>query len=257
MEWLNLHVSVLDSDEVKGSEPIDRATWLMLLRYCAGQENGGVIIECREWADRKWQQLCAVTRAEIERNSILWSWDGDNLVLNHYPAEKEHEVKTNRKNGRKGGRPQKPQHKEKKEDMPSEKPGGFESVNPDETKCFEIAETEGKGKERKGMEGKGKETNREISPELENDAFVFFGSTATASLKEWLVGHDEKTIRAAMARAEQSGIKTTRYVHGILAAWARGEGGPNDRTAKRNNPANPETTARLASATQSNFEGMD
>ena len=103
MEWLNIHSSILDSPEMIGSEPVDRATWLMLMRYCAGQENGGRIASCRDWGDRKWQQVCRVTLQEIARISELWHWEEDCLVVHGYPKEKESIVVAKREAGRKGG----------------------------------------------------------------------------------------------------------------------------------------------------------
>lgn len=111
MNWLNLHVSVLDSEDVCGCEPVERATWLFLLRYCVGQENGGRIANCREWKDRKWQQVVRVTGREVNAECSLWHWDGNDLVVCYYPTEKEDELRKKREtasdNGRKGGRPPK------------------------------------------------------------------------------------------------------------------------------------------------------
>jgi hypothetical protein len=88
---------------------VARATWLCLLRYCAGQENGGAIKDCKGWPDRKWQQLARVTKEEVLTDSALWRWEGDTLVLWSYPGEKETEVQHRRErartNGRMGGRP--------------------------------------------------------------------------------------------------------------------------------------------------------
>jgi len=109
MEWLNLHSSVLDSPEVVGEDPTNRATWLFLLRYCIGQENAGRIASARSWGDRKWQQLIRITKREVLRDSSLWQWDGDDLLVFAYPVERESLVKNKRdlarKNGRSGGRP--------------------------------------------------------------------------------------------------------------------------------------------------------
>lgn len=109
MDWLNLHTKVLDSPEVVGAEPVDRGTWLMLLRYCIGQENGGCIEDCANWKDRKWQQLARVTLAEVKRETDLWKWKGEALAVWGYPADKEREVQMKREiarqNGRQGGRP--------------------------------------------------------------------------------------------------------------------------------------------------------
>lgn len=109
MEWLNIHASFLDSEAFIGSEPIDRATWICLLRYCAGQENGGVITDADSWSDRKWQQLVRVTSREVHRPSALWKWQDGALIVVAYPSDKEELVRQRRenarKNGRTGGRP--------------------------------------------------------------------------------------------------------------------------------------------------------
>jgi hypothetical protein len=109
MNWLNIETTTLDSEEFVGSEPINRATWLCLFRFCAGQENGGVIVCCKSWADRKWQQLARVTQSEVFAESALWDWVGNDLHLWSYPADKESEVKQRRErartNGQRGGRP--------------------------------------------------------------------------------------------------------------------------------------------------------
>lgn len=109
MNWLNIETAILDSEEFVGSEPVARATWLCLLRYCCGQENGGTIAGCKAWSDRKWQQLARVTKAEVETDSALWTWEGQNLTLWAYPTDKEAEVQHRRErartNGLLGGRP--------------------------------------------------------------------------------------------------------------------------------------------------------
>lgn len=114
MDWLNLHIpTVLRSSEFIGSEPVDRSTHIMLLAFCAMAENGGVICGCRGWKDRKWQQLAAVTHAEVRRECDLWKWCGDDIHVMLYPVDKEREVRMKREiakqNGHKsGGRPRKP-----------------------------------------------------------------------------------------------------------------------------------------------------
>lgn len=102
MDWLNIHVRELDSAEMVGAEPIDRGTWLMLMRYCVGQENGGVIRGCGQWGDRKWLAVARVMVREVRRTSELWHWQGDDLCVKFYPVEKEREVQAKREAGRKG-----------------------------------------------------------------------------------------------------------------------------------------------------------
>ena len=163
MEWLNLNIAkFLRSPEFIGADPTDRSTSIMLLGLCAAMENGGVIRDCAGWKCRKWQQLAGVTLAEVRRTTELWAWHGNDLHVHFYPVEKEAEVRANRENGHKGGRPRKTTRFPIGETQT--KPPGFQSVseslNPDgnqtETRRSEIAETE-----RKGMEGKGKEKEGE------------------------------------------------------------------------------------------------
>lgn len=110
MDWLNIHRSTLASQEFLGCDPVQRATWLCLLAYCADQENGGIIPGASAWGDRKWQQVVRVTLEEIQSNCPLWDWNGDTLIVWAYPVEKEAEVRRNRENGARGGRPQKPRN---------------------------------------------------------------------------------------------------------------------------------------------------
>ena len=100
MEWLNIHTRTLDSPEFVGSEPVDRATWLCVLRYCIGQENGGRIEGATEWSDRQWQQIVRVTKAEIERPCALWRREGRDLSVSFYPLDKQTEIQAKREAGR-------------------------------------------------------------------------------------------------------------------------------------------------------------
>lgn len=109
MDWLNIHTSTLDSPDFVRCDPIRRATWLMLMRYCIGQENGGVIAGAASWGDTTWQQLARVKLREVKSECSLWSWDGGSLKVAFYPVEKEDEVRARREmartNGQRGGRP--------------------------------------------------------------------------------------------------------------------------------------------------------
>jgi hypothetical protein len=137
MEYLNLPAWVLDSAEFVGADQVERGTWLCLLRYCIGQENGGVIQDCANWKDRQWQQLCRVTLREVRRKSRLFRWEGNLLRVFYYPVEWEAVVKAKRlvaqQNGKMGGRP---------------------SKNPQETQPepTSVISEKAKGNERKGKE---------------------------------------------------------------------------------------------------------
>lgn len=100
MDWINLHASTLDSPEFIGANPVQRSTWLCLLRFCAGQENAGQIVGATTWGDRKWQQLVRVTLREVRAASDLWRWVGDDLEVNFYPVEKQKEIEAKRKAGK-------------------------------------------------------------------------------------------------------------------------------------------------------------
>jgi hypothetical protein len=100
MNWINMRVEFLQGEVFRGCEPTDRATWLCLLGYCHSQENRGVLVNCREWPDRKWQQVVAVTKEEVNRSCGLWFWDGDDLVVREYPVEKQAEISAKREAGK-------------------------------------------------------------------------------------------------------------------------------------------------------------
>ena len=151
MEWLNLHKSVMDSALVRGADAQDRGTWLSLLSYCIGQENGGIIRSCHGWGDRLWLSIVGISKTEADRVSNLWDWRDGSLHVKFYPNDKETEVKTKREAARLGGLA----HSEAKANaarrngaMGGRKPKQNPSTNP----------TEGEGN---GMESNGKEKEQE------------------------------------------------------------------------------------------------
>lgn len=100
MNWLNLRTETLHAPNYIGSDPTRRATWLSLMLWCAQQENGGVIAGSRQWPDRRWQQTCGVTAAEVAEPCELFAWAGDDLALWGYNVAKEAEVQAKREAGR-------------------------------------------------------------------------------------------------------------------------------------------------------------
>lgn len=179
MNWINLNVTVLDSEEFLGADPVERATWLCLLRYCIGQENGGRIEGARLWKDRKWQQVVRVTGKEVASECDLWTWDGDDLLVAFYPTDKEAEIQHLRSigkqtseakraaakaNGSKGGRPTK---------NPAENP--TETQQETHAKPIEI-EVEGE------VERKGKYPLPPSEPETEKPLVSLQAAIAHASM---------------------------------------------------------------------------
>lgn len=196
MDWLNLHYSILDSPDVIGSTPTERATWLFLLRLCIGQENGGRIKGAKGWGDRKWQQVVRVTLREVQQKTTLWGWNGDDLIVSYYPIEKEEEVRRNRDNGKRGGRP-KQNHLDN------------HLVNPLITTRFDSAETEGKGI---GREGKGRESEAGQPPPDVMDG----------------MNKDETTIELAKSIPMEINWRDWRSQHGAVFVARRGDDGDQD-----------------------------
>lgn len=157
MDWLNIHRSTLAAEQFLGCEPVQRATWLCLMAYCADQENGGRIEGASEWGDRKWQQVVRVTKSEVSESCPLWSWDGGAVVVWAYPAEKEAEVRRNRENGGKGGRPPKPAGNQVVTSGLTQSETQTEPTAPISAET----EEERKGKERK-EKGRGKSYSSEV-----------------------------------------------------------------------------------------------
>ncbi len=156
MDWLNLHISTIDSPEATLCDPVRRATWIWLLRFCIGQENGGRIEGCGAWGDTTWQQMAKVRLREVRAKSTLWHWDGDALVVNFYPSEKEAEVQAKRTGGAYGG---KAATEAKAQAARSNGARGGRPKTQGQTQAPETQEpklnpTEGNGKERNGMERK-------------------------------------------------------------------------------------------------------
>jgi len=166
MNWLNIHTDTLRSQEFLGAEPVERATWLALLGWCATQENSGVIQGAKSWTDRRWQQTCGVTKAEADTKSELFLFEGESLVVSFYPVEKQAEVVAKREAGKRGGRPRKPL--ETQGEKPHGKPDGSAEVNHEPKQSESEAETEGKRREEKERERKEKE--RREKAQLEADA---------------------------------------------------------------------------------------
>ncbi len=107
MNWLNLEIKILCAEEFLGSDPTDRATWLCLLRFCAQQENDGIIKDCHGWGARKWPQLTGVMKEEVKKNdSLLWKWIGEDLHVWEYPLSQQIATQAKRKGGKDHGRGQ-------------------------------------------------------------------------------------------------------------------------------------------------------
>ena len=163
MNWLNIPLALLRSPELTGAEPEERATWLFVLGYCADQENGGTIKKCKAWKCRQWQQTCGVTLQEVSRESKLWKWKGEDLLVTFYPIDKEKEVQAKRKAGSAGGKISGKSRRKKAaasqlayasaEDCKERNEAELQGELQGELKAELQGELERKGKERNGKEG--------------------------------------------------------------------------------------------------------
>jgi hypothetical protein len=219
MEWLNIHIpTIIRSPEFIGAEPVDRSTHIMLLAYCAQQENGGIILNCGGWKDRKWQQIAGVTLAEVRRPCDLWMWDEIGLHVHFYPVEKEREVRRKRAiaktNGRNsGGRPRTNPDTDTETNVETDV--GFQKNPTSEPTSPDSPKAEGEGKE-KGKEGEGKGSGGGASEE----SF----SLCQLHPKRDLSG---PALKAAAAAIRRHGYETVRqgvigYAEAV-AAWTPAE----------------------------------
>jgi len=175
MNYLNIHTDILRGVEFIGAEPVERATWIALLGWCATQENSGVIKSCKSWKNRQWQQLAGVTEQEVKTISPLYGFEGDDLVVAYYPVDSEAAVKAKRKAGKLGGRPKKEKPKE----------------NPDKTKeenqlvSHVVSDSEKQDENEKKGKGKDKDKDKEKitknsanAEELDKDLLLSFWNSA-------------------------------------------------------------------------------
>jgi len=103
MEWFQIFTTDLGSPDFVLSKESSRGTWISLLAYCCSQENGGRIVGARSWPKEAWPQLCRVQAKSVATDSLLWQWDGDDLLVKYYPAKSAEKCAANRENGRRGG----------------------------------------------------------------------------------------------------------------------------------------------------------
>ena len=92
MNWINLKISAMNSQEPAGATSAELGTWLRLALYCVEQENGGTIAGARNWNPRQWMAIIGVSEDEIDAETPLWKWESFNLVIWNYPADHQERV---------------------------------------------------------------------------------------------------------------------------------------------------------------------
>jgi hypothetical protein len=204
MKWLNIEIETLRGAEFLGAEPVERATWLSLLGFCAAQENSGEIPDCIEWGSRKWQQLCGITKEEAEINSELYEFIEKSLHVHFYPVNQQAAVKAKRKAGKKGGRPKKSSTLEPLKTN-GEKPYGYENEN----HMVPISFNSVKGEHKRNSNSKGN------SKSNSKDSIV---STETKELLLSLWNNTPKSSRNRSSKKK------------VAEAWKRVESKPDQET---------------------------
>ena len=92
MNWINLKISAMNSQEPAGATSAELGTWLRLALYCVEQENGGTIKGARDWNPRQWMAIIGVTEEEITSSTPLWVWQAADLTIWNYPADHQERV---------------------------------------------------------------------------------------------------------------------------------------------------------------------
>jgi hypothetical protein len=82
-DWLALPVWPPDSREKRESSREQHRAWMLLMVYCGVEQNGGRILSCRHWPAARWHEIVPDSSV-LREDSLLWRWEGDDLVLNGY-----------------------------------------------------------------------------------------------------------------------------------------------------------------------------
>jgi len=208
VQWLNIQITDLHSEQFLGSDPTDRATWLALLGYCASQENGGTIDNACSWSDRMCQQVLGVTKDELDHPTQLWTRENDCVTVWAYPVDQERVLQAKREGGKAGGIKSGAARKPKPE--PKAKPAAKdEGVLEGVLEGILEGVPEGKGKERKGKKGKHGEFENVTLKQVEFDKITeangkYWVDAAIVILDNYMESHG-KTYKSCYATMTKGG----------------------------------------------------
>ena len=235
MDWLNLHISTtVRSPEYVGSSPAERGTWVSVLAYACEIECGGRLVGAAAWKDRQWQQSCGVTLREVRTASRLMRFEGDDLLINGYPAAKENQVRQARGVGMAGA--MKRWGKNDADRYSENMPPGMPTAN-----------AEGKGREGKG---KGSAPMAHDPHPLASLLASMGLASDPSSCAEWMAlmlgpvvriaeGMDYGTAIeeiVAQARRDNPAVQYSRHCATAAAWWAQRR---DQREAAKNRPPTP------------------
>ncbi len=138
MDYFNFKLNELRAQELSGATAFEAGVWFKLMLHSLATENSGVLRGAKKWRPLQWLAVVGIEAQNIELETDLWTWEGEDLHVWGYPVQTQQKLEIQRGQGHhglKGGRP-----KKQPETLPETHKG-----------------KERKGKEDKGKEDKGKE----------------------------------------------------------------------------------------------------
>ena len=98
MNWINLPTNgdCLRHPNLIGADHWERSTWLALIAHCGYMATGGKIAGCKTWTHRQWLALM-IEPELIVKQSKLWCWKGEDLMVSYYPTFSEKKTAAQRR----------------------------------------------------------------------------------------------------------------------------------------------------------------
>jgi len=94
MNWININTAHRRDPRWKSASVMQRGAWLSFVIYSAKNDTDGVIVGAWLWTDKQWITRTGVPLNDlddidnIEANSPLWKWVGDDLHIELYPRRR-------------------------------------------------------------------------------------------------------------------------------------------------------------------------
>jgi hypothetical protein len=91
MKSIDIHVSTARHPLWISASTIQRGAWLSFVMYSAKNDMDGIIVGAWLWTDQQWFDATGGLISDlddidnIEANSPLWKWVGDDLHIELYP----------------------------------------------------------------------------------------------------------------------------------------------------------------------------
>lgn len=101
LDWYPVDVVTTTGPDWLAIPPAIRGHWLALMSICAQRTNGGVFRSARQWDDRTWDRLAAMTRADVDSlvSFGLARWQNDHLRVENYDASAEGKARSRSRAG--------------------------------------------------------------------------------------------------------------------------------------------------------------